>query len=94
MLSLRHDMLQSGRDVLDEAVALARLEGIAVETALRWRAVGRASQRFIAEAKRWPADLIILGNPGRHGVERFFLGSVAEGVARTAPTHSSLRPIC
>jgi nucleotide-binding universal stress UspA family protein len=27
----------------------------------------------------------VLGSHGRRGLERFFLGSVAEGVVRTAP---------
>lgn len=31
------------------------------------------------------ADLIVLGTHGRGGVERFFLGSVADRVIRTAP---------
>ena len=30
------------------------------------------------------ADLIIVGTHGRHGLERFLMGSVAEGVVRTA----------
>jgi nucleotide-binding universal stress UspA family protein len=37
-----------------------------------------------AEAKRWPAELIVLGTHGRHGINRVLLGSVAEGVIRTA----------
>lgn len=85
VLTLRHALLQAGRDILDEAAALARSEGVAVETALRWTARRRISQRIVEEAKRWHADLIVLGTHGRHGVERLFLGSVAEGVARTTP---------
>jgi nucleotide-binding universal stress UspA family protein len=34
------------------------------------------------EAKRWPADLIVIGTHGRSGIRRLLLGSVAEGVAR------------
>jgi nucleotide-binding universal stress UspA family protein len=36
------------------------------------------------EAKRWQADLIVIGTHGRRGIRRFLLGSVAEGVARLA----------
>jgi nucleotide-binding universal stress UspA family protein len=31
------------------------------------------------------ADLIVVGTLGKHGIERFFLGSVAEGIVRHAP---------
>ena len=36
------------------------------------------------QAKRWPADLIVIGTHGRRGASRLFLGSVAEGVIRLA----------
>ena len=31
------------------------------------------------------ADLIVVGTQGKHGLEKFFLGSVAEGIVRYAP---------
>ncbi|HEV8021324.1 MAG TPA: universal stress protein, partial [Candidatus Lustribacter sp.] len=31
------------------------------------------------------ADLIVLGSHGRQGLERFFIGSVAEHVVRNSP---------
>ena len=85
VLALRHALFQSGQDILDEAAALARQEGIAVETVLRTTARQRISRKIVDEAKQWQADLITMGTHGRHGVERLFLGSVAESVARTAP---------
>lgn len=36
------------------------------------------------EAKRWPADLIVIGTHGRRGFNHFLLGSVAESVIRLA----------
>lgn len=83
--ALRRALLQAAADILDEAAALARSRGIEVEKSLRWTARGRISGKIVEDAKRWGADLIVLGTHGRHGVERLFLGSVAEGVARTAP---------
>ena len=44
----------------------------------------RVYDRIQEEAKSWPADLIIIGTHGRHGVNRLMLGSVAEGVMRIA----------
>ncbi len=37
------------------------------------------------EAKRWPADLIVIGTHGRRGFRRLLLGSVAEGVVELRP---------
>ena len=36
------------------------------------------------EAKRCPADLVVIGTHGRRGFRRLFLGSVAEGLTRVA----------
>jgi nucleotide-binding universal stress UspA family protein len=46
---------------------------------------GFVAERIIDEAKRWNADLIIVGSHGRRGVSRFLLGSVAEKVVCNAP---------
>lgn len=36
-------------------------------------------------AREWPADLIVIGSHGRRGLDRLFIGSVAESVVRHAP---------
>ena len=36
---------------------------------------------IITQAKEWAADLIIVGSHGRHGFERFLIGSVSTGIA-------------
>ncbi|HAT3869060.1 universal stress protein [Legionella pneumophila serogroup 2] len=38
----------------------------------------------MVEAQSWPADILVLGTHGRHGVKRFLVGSVAESVVRIA----------
>jgi hypothetical protein len=39
---------------------------------------------IIDQAKRWKADVIVMGSHGRKGVNRFLMGSVAETVSRHA----------
>jgi nucleotide-binding universal stress UspA family protein len=46
---------------------------------------GVAHEQIARAAKRYRADLIVIGTHGRTGVARFFLGSVAARVAATAP---------
>ena len=46
---------------------------------------GEAAPAIVAEARRWPADLIIIGAHGQTGLTRFLMGSTAETVLRTAP---------
>lgn len=45
----------------------------------------RVSDSIVDEAKRYGADLIVLGTHGRRGVRRMLLGSDAEAVSREAP---------
>jgi nucleotide-binding universal stress UspA family protein len=76
---------EEGRKILAESEAVARAAGIAVDTALRETDGGRVGDAIAAEAKAWPADLIVAGTHGRHGIGHLLLGSVAEGIARGAP---------
>ncbi|MBA2669619.1 MAG: universal stress protein [Gemmatimonadetes bacterium] len=44
--------------------------------------VGNPATEITAEARTWPADLLVLGTHGRTGSSRFLLGSVAEKAIR------------
>lgn len=46
---------------------------------------GDAKSKILEAAKKWRADLIVLGSHGRKGIQRFLMGSVSEAVARHAP---------
>ncbi|GGL90654.1 universal stress protein [Deinococcus aerolatus] len=46
---------------------------------------GHPATALLDEARRWGADLIVLGTHGRRGLSHLFFGSVAQGVVRAAP---------
>jgi nucleotide-binding universal stress UspA family protein len=81
---------KAARTVAGEAIrraeTRARSAGVKAAGTVRETLVHDVSAEIVTEAKRWRADLIVLGTHGRTGIARFFLGSVAEGVARHAPT--------
>jgi nucleotide-binding universal stress UspA family protein len=45
---------------------------------------GDARQEILDSAAEWHPDVIVLGSHGRHGLDRFLLGSVSENVVRHA----------
>jgi nucleotide-binding universal stress UspA family protein len=68
---------QMDRLVAKAKTARVRVRGLLLE--------GVAHEQIVRAAKRYRADLIVIGTHGRTGVARFFLGSVAARVAATAP---------
>ena len=76
--------IKSGQRIVDEAAAKVKEAGLEAELSLL-RSRGRRVANVLAdEAHEWHAELLIVGTHGRHGVERLFLGSVAEGVVRSS----------
>jgi nucleotide-binding universal stress UspA family protein len=45
---------------------------------------GNPKEVILEEAKKWNADVIVVGSHGRRGFKRFLLGSVSEAVAMSA----------
>jgi nucleotide-binding universal stress UspA family protein len=83
---------QAGERLLEEALATCRAAGVPAETRLV-DAAGRRIGPLISEtASAWQADLIVAGTHGRRGLDRLLLGSVAEGIMRTARTPVLLLP--
>ena len=76
----------AGQKVIADSSAMLRDADIKFEAASI--AIERQGQHVYdaieEEAKRWRADLIVIGTHGRRGIRRAFLGSVAEGVTRIA----------
>ncbi|HEY3253963.1 MAG TPA: universal stress protein [Polyangiaceae bacterium] len=70
------------------AALRAQLESLQPEQAIPFSVFveqGSAYGELVDRAEQWGADLIVIGNHGRAELKHFFLGSVAEKVARHAP---------
>lgn len=75
---------RTGEQILDQATKQVENAGVAVESVLL-ESEGKRIPTVISEtAENWPADLIVIGTHGRRGFSHLLLGSVAEGVLRTA----------
>jgi nucleotide-binding universal stress UspA family protein len=80
---------KSGQAALERGRAIAQRNDVQADVAI----VGddavddRVAVVLADEARRWKADLIVLGTHGRRGINHLLMGSVAEAVARIAPAH-------
>jgi nucleotide-binding universal stress UspA family protein len=81
--------------VLTDARDSVQAAGIAIETKLVDTALPtvHVATTIAEDAVSAKADLIVLGTHGRRGVERWLLGSVAEGVARRSTIPVLLVPM-
>src|SRR5216684_715602 len=46
---------------------------------------GPAAEPIVRQARKWHADLIVIGTHGRRGLKRLVMGSDAEQIVRNAP---------
>jgi len=76
----------AGQEVIADCSAIVREAGIQFDAAsIAVETPGQCICEAIEEeAKRWGADLIVIGAHGHRGVRGLFLGSVAEGLARVS----------
>lgn len=75
---------EGGSQVLDQARQTAREAGVEAEICMVNSPSGTVSAFILDEARRWQADLIVLGTHGRRGPRRWLLGSTAEAIVRQA----------
>lgn len=66
---------------LDSAAAMLRHSTAGIDTRVRR---GHAADEILREAEEHPTDLVVVGARGHSALARFFVGSVAERVARHA----------
>lgn len=81
---LVHAMKCSGEKMLAQAQTKLQQAGVKAEAKLLEAHGERVARIVTAEAKNNNMDLIIIGTHGRSGFSHVLLGSVAEGVVRTA----------
>jgi nucleotide-binding universal stress UspA family protein len=85
-------MRAGGRKTLARIERRARAAGARPDTALAENFGMRVADTIVEQAKRWRADLIVMGTHGRRGVKRVLLGSDAELVVRYSPVPVLLVP--
>ncbi len=79
---LRSALDEHGEDALATVVDAGTDRGVSVHTAVR---EGRPAAEISTYAREKDADLVATGTRGRHGENRFLIGSVAERVVRACP---------
>jgi nucleotide-binding universal stress UspA family protein len=79
------ELTQKPNDEISRILAGLRGSAPIPADAVRFVPVGDPVKSITEAAHRWPADIVVIGSHGRGGVDRVFLGSVAEGVSRHAP---------
>ena len=77
-------MKDQGSRFLEKQAALCRARAVRTETSLYVGLAGRPVRSVLADARKWRADLIVMGTEGRRGLRRAVLGSDAEEVLRRA----------
>jgi len=77
-------MKSGGRKTLARVERSARTQarGVRFDAVLVEDFGGRVADAIIAQARRWRADLIVIGTHGRRGLQRALMGSDAELVMR------------
>jgi nucleotide-binding universal stress UspA family protein len=76
--------IDAGKQLLQQDRASVAESGVEVETKLVEDYNGRIGAVISKEAELWLADLLVVGTHGRKGINHLLMGSVAEGVMRTA----------
>lgn len=76
------DLRKEMEATMTKMAATATAAGLSTEIII---VEGATVDQLVATASQKHASLVVVGTHGRHGLERFILGSVAGGVARHSP---------
>jgi len=78
-------MREAGNKILGDALDTAKAAGVEADSMLFDDFGQRLGETAADAAKRWNADLLVVGTHGRRGIGRMLLGSGAEQIIRLAP---------
>ncbi|HLX81634.1 MAG TPA: universal stress protein [Burkholderiales bacterium] len=84
MRGILESMRSDGVKILKRAARLALGKGVRAQTALMESRGLRVADSVVRQAKRWRADIIVMGTHGRRGMNRLIMGSDADLVVRYA----------
>jgi nucleotide-binding universal stress UspA family protein len=78
------DFAEGGKEILMEARTMAAAQGVDAETVLHENFTGRVADLIVDEARKWGADLIVMGTHASGGIRHAVMGSDAEAVLHGA----------
>lgn len=80
-----NELRGTGESIMHEAKTTVRQAGVEVDDRLIEALGQHAAHIIVAEANDWPAELIVCGTHGRHGLRRLLVGGDAEYIVRHSP---------
>ena len=84
------ELEQDARDYLAPVSERVESDGLPVETRV---GSGHPRGQLVALAEEFPESIIVMTTHGASGIKRWVLGSVADGVIRTAPVPTLIIPL-
>ncbi|MCC7082079.1 MAG: universal stress protein [Burkholderiales bacterium] len=78
-------MRERGEKFVENGISFAGKKGVRAQGCVLPTRGRRVSDVILDEARRWHADLIVMGTHGRRGFNRLLLGSDAERVLHDTP---------
>ena len=79
---VQQEMVKRATELTQKTTERLKRKGLQIESAVR---EGDARSVIVDEARKWSADLVVLGSHGYTGIKRLLLGSVALSVVSHAP---------
>ena len=79
---VQQEMVKRATELTQKTSERLKQQGLKIESVVR---EGDARSVIVDEARRWSADLVVLGSHGYTGIKRLLLGSIASSVVSNAP---------